>query len=84
MKSSHEQTEFMELDELALSLINGGEFNPDKTPSGEQGPDGKEMTCTQVFAQGHCSQKCVGALLDDWKRLKGQQTPSTPAPAPKK
>jgi hypothetical protein len=83
MKSSQEQTEFIELDELALSLISGGEFNPDKTGSGEQGPDGKEMTCTQVFAQGHCSQKCVGALLDDWKRLKGQQQPA-PAPAPKK
>jgi len=66
-------TDFIELDDLALSLIHGGEFNPDTTPSGERGPDGKEMTCGQVFAGGHCSQKCVGALLDDWKRLKGQQ-----------
>ncbi|HEY3807507.1 MAG TPA: hypothetical protein VGL61_33125 [Kofleriaceae bacterium] len=80
MKAISEETEFLELDELALSLINGGDFNPDKTPSGENGPDGKPMSCTQVFAQGHCSQACVGALLQDWKRLKGQQPPATPAP----
>jgi len=67
-------TDFVELDDLALSLIHGGDFDPDHTPSGETDPKtGKEMTCTQVFAGGHCSGKCVGALLEDWKRLKGQQ-----------
>ncbi len=67
-------SDFIDLDELALAFVNGGDFDPDKTPSGEQDPTtGKEMTCTQVFAQGHCSGQCVGALLQDWKRLKGVQ-----------
>jgi hypothetical protein len=76
MTPIHERAEFIELDELALELVSGGEFDPDKTPSGEG-----NLTCTQVFAQGHCSSQCVGALLQDWKRLKGQQSP---APAPQK
>jgi len=66
-----EPTPFVTLDELALSLITGGDFNPDTAPSGEGG-----LTCTQVFAQGHCSTQCVGGLLEDWKRLKGQQPPA--------
>ena len=63
-------SDFIELDQLALELVNGGEFDPDKTPSGEG-----NLNCTQVFAQGHCSSQCVGGLLEDWKRLKGQQQP---------
>ena len=51
----------------------GGEFDPDTAPAGEKDQKtGKEMTCSEVFAKGHCSQKCVGALLGDWKRLKGR------------
>jgi hypothetical protein len=69
--------DIIELDQLALELVHGGEFDPDKTPSGEG-----NLTCSQVFAQGHCSTQCVGALLQDWKRLKAQQP--APAPAPKK
>ncbi|HEV7558795.1 MAG TPA: hypothetical protein VGO00_25160 [Kofleriaceae bacterium] len=60
--------EIVELDVLALQLIHGAAFNPDTTPSGEG-----NQTCTQVFAQGHCSQTCVQGLLKDWQRLKGQQ-----------
>jgi|HubBroStandDraft_5_1064220.scaffolds.fasta_scaffold1425267_1 hypothetical protein len=64
--------DLIELDELALDFVNGGDFDPDKTPAGEKDPKtGKELNCTQVFAQGHCSGQCVGALLQDWKRLKG-------------
>ncbi len=77
MRPIHDRTDFIELDQLALELVSGGEFDPDKAPSGEA-----NLTCSQVFAQGHCSTQCVGALLQDWKRLKGQQPP-TPAP-PKK
>lgn len=85
MRATFEETEFIELDELALSLINGGEFNPDTTPSGEQDPNtGKPMSCGEVFKAGHCSQQCINPLFKDWQRLKGQPaTPAAPS-APKK
>lgn len=78
---------FADLEQLVMSLLrgvrtstpapapatSGGGFDPDTAPAGEKDPTtGQEMTCSQVFAKGHCSQKCVGALLGDWKRLKGR------------
>jgi len=71
---------FADLEQLVMSLLGRaqnsatqGGFDPDTAPAGEKDKaTGKDMTCSEVFAKGHCSQKCVGALLTDWKRLNGR------------